>query len=301
MYALDFGRDTLYTLILEVRKMFGKVLDALGSAGLDIHAIEILQHGEVALHKCFGGDVRYPVYSVTKSVTSAAFAMLCDDGKLSAEMPLAQFLESRYRALLRSGFETLTFERFLTMTAGEFPFRPQGDNWLEQALTLDVDYSDSGFHYSNIPAYLVGAACENAAGGDLMRYLGGRLFEPLGIENVPYQKSPEGHFYGATGMELTVGELARLGQLFLQKGRWQGEQLISEGAVEKALVERSSNGRYGYGYFIRIEDGRFSFVGKWGQRCTVSPERDLVVAYCSHQPERKDELAQVVHDAVTGG
>ena len=105
----------------------------------------------------------------------------------------------------------------------------------------------------------------------------------------------------ANMVSLTVGELARLGQLFLQKGRWQGEQLISEGAVEKALVERSSNGKYGYGYFIRIEDGRFSFVGKWGQRCTVYPDRDLVVAYMSHQPERKDELAQIIHDAVTGG
>ena len=281
--------------------MFERVLAELKNAGLDVHAIEIMQGGEVMLHECPDGDVRYPVYSVTKSVTSAAFSMLCDDGILSVDMPLSEFLENRYKAMFKGGFEKLTFERFLTMTAGVFPFRPQGDNWLEQALTLDVDYSDSGFHYSNIPAYLVGAACENAAGGDLMRYLGGRLFEPLGIENVPYQKSPEGHFYGATGMELTVSELARLGQLYLQKGKWQGDALISEGAVENSLVRRSSNGKYGYGYFIRIEDGRFSFVGKWGQRCTVYPDRELVTAYFSHQPERKDELAQVVHDAVTGG
>ncbi len=281
--------------------MLEQLLCELENKKLGIHAIQVDISGNTVLHKCFDGDVRYPVYSVTKSVTSAAFSMLCDDGLMSGEMPLSEFLERKLRALFRGGFEKLPFERFLTMTAGEYPFRPQGDNWLEYTLSLDVDFADTQFHYSNIPAYLVGCACENAAGGELIKYLQGRLFEPLGIENVPHQKSPEGHFYGATGMELTVSELTHLGQLYLQKGKWQGSQLLSEDAVQKALTPRSKSGQYSYGYFIRLEDGHFSFVGKWGQRCMVYPDRDLVVAYLSHQPQRKDELAQVVHNAVTGG
>ena len=281
--------------------MFEQLLDELRDRKLGIHAIEVNISGNTVLHRCFDGDVRYPAFSVTKSVTSAAFSMLCDDGSLSCDMPLSEFLENRYKPQFRNGFEKLLFERFLTMTAGEYPFRPQGYNWLEYILSLETDFEDTQFHYSNIPAYLVGCACENAAGGDLMKYLQKRLFEPLGIENVPYQKSPEGHFYGATGMELTVSELARLGQLYSQNGKWHGEQLISEDAVKKALTPRSSTEQYDYGYFIRLEDDHFSFVGKWGQRCMVYPKSETVVAYLSHQPERKDELARVVHNAVTGG
>ena len=278
-----------------------RIFDMLGAAKLDIFGVTVICDGEVILHKAFGEDIRRPVYSATKSVTSAAFCLACDDGLISADSLLCEFLEKRYASLMSQSFKSLPLRRFLTMTAGEYPFRPYGDNWLETALTLDTDHSDMSFHYSNIPAYLVGVAVENSVGEPLMRYLEKRLFSPLGISAPPFQTSPEGHFYGATGMELTPLELARFGQLWLDSGSLNGKQLISQASVMQTVKPYVKTGSGdSYGYFFRVADDHYSIVGKWGQRCMVYPEKRLVIAYLSHQPERSDELASVFNTYAGG-
>ena len=269
----------------------------LEAENFTLHSMEILQNGASVLH--YGADKRFPVYSITKSVTALAFALACDEGVLSAEHRLSDFLEERYQPLMRGEFQEMPFRRFLTMTAGEYPFRPAGEDWLAGIFALPTDYSDCGYHYSNIPAYLVGAAVENAVGGDLMGYLNRQIFAPLGISKPPHQTSPEGHFYGATGMELTAQELSRLGQLVLQGGTWDGTPLIREETVRELTAPRipTSRGDH-YGYFFRVADDHVSMVGKWGQRCMIYPARKLVVAYLSHQPERSEALYETVRDAI---
>ena len=279
-------------------------ISRLDAAGYDIFEAEILQDSETLLHYAPKGNVRYPIYSAAKSVTSAAFSLACDDGLLSPDMPLAEFIETKYAPLMSGEFRRLPFQRFLTMTAGSFPFRPSGEDWIAGILALGTDHSDTAFHYSNIPAYLVGAAVENSVGGDLMKYLGRRLFGPLGIPEPAYSRSPEGHFYGATGMELSAAELARIGQLYLNSGCYEGTQLISKASVKAALTPYTDTGSCdSYGFFFRIAEDHFSIVGKWGQRCIVWPERQLVIAYLSHQPERSEELYRTVRnfaDELTG-
>ena len=278
--------------------MFDDINDKLRPYG--VHAIEIICGGETLLHECFDSDITYPVYSAAKSVTSLAFSLCCDDGLLTADSLLADHIDEKYKPLMPRGFDKLPFERFLTMTAGEYPFRPQGDDWLEYIFSLDVDYSDTGFHYSNIPAYLVGAACENALGGRLMDCLEKRIFEPLGFAAPKYVVCPQGHFYGATGMEMTVHQLALLGQLYLQNGEWNGVQLISQKAVQQATSPKVATGSGdSYGYFFRVAHDCFSMVGKWGQRCIVFPNKQLVAAYLSHCPDRSQELYETVREIIT--
>ncbi len=280
--------------------MFNTLFERLEKSGLDIYAAEIIHDGETVLHKCFNGNIRRPVYSITKSVTSTAFSLACDDGLLSPDARLSDFMESRYKPLMSDDFIKLSFHRFLTMTAGRFPFRPSGENWCKSILSLDTDHTDDSFHYSNIPAYLVGVAVENAAGGDLSSYLNKRLWEPLGISPPPFQTSPEGHFYGATGMELTVNELALLGKFYLDSGSINGKQIISKAAMNRLVTPFvKTNENDSYGYFFRVADDHFSMSGKWGQRCMVYPEKKLVAAYLSHQPERSKELCDVFEDCLS--
>lgn len=262
----------------------------LEESGLEIYAAEFILNGEKVLSSVPHCG-RRPVYSVTKSVLSAAFAVACDEGIVSPEMPLYEFLEEKNRGRFLRSFRHIPFSRFLTMTAGEYPFRPEGENWLKSIALLDADYSDTGFHYSNIPAYLVGAALENAVGGDLIGYMQKRLFEPLDIPKPIYRTSPEGHFYGATGMEFTAHELAKLGLLLVQKGEWNGTRLISEEAVNRAVTPyvRTDRGD-SYGFFFRIDEDCFSMVGKWGQRCMVFPKERAVCAYLSYNPRIEDDI-----------
>lgn len=281
-------------------------IDLISRSGFRVHAVEVLSEGVPTVHHAFDGDIRFPVYSITKSVTSSAFSLARDDGLVSPDMPLAEFLERRYRSEMPAGFSDMPFSRFLTMTAGKYPFRPEGSDWISGILSLGTDYSDRAYHYSNIPAYLVGAAVENAVGGGLAGYLQRRLFDPLGIPEPKFLTSPEGHFYGATGMELTVHELALLGELYRRGGEWQGERLISESSVSDAVAEHvricSDGGENtvlaGFGYYFRVFADRFEMGGKWGQRCCVYPERKLVVAWLADEPERSEALSQMMYCAI---
>lgn len=274
--------------------MLEQLINITDSQGIKILAAEVFLDG---VTEVLNADERLPVYSVTKSVTSAAFALACDDGLVSPEMPLAQFLDGE--ADFPKALAQMPFERFLTMTAGKYPFRPEGDNWLKNICSLDTDYTDTDYHYSNIPAYLVGAALENAVGGELMKYLDERLFSKLGISGLTYKKSPEGHFYGATGMEISAHELALLGRLFLQNGFWYGVPIISESAVKRAVSAHVSTGSGdSYGYFFRNAGTHFSMVGKWGQRCIICPNKRLVIAYLSHEPENSDKLFAIVREFI---
>lgn len=279
--------------------MTEKLCRLLKDSPLCVHSIEIIRNEEILLHKAFDEDIPYPVYSAAKSVTSMGFSLCWDDGILSPDAILGDFIENKYKPFFPKGFDKLPFERFLTMTSGSYPFRPQGEDWMKYIFSLDVDFSDTAFHYSNIPAYLVGAACENALGQNLMSYLEKRIFDPLGMAAPEYTLCPQGHFYGATGMKMTVHQLALLGQLCLQKGNWKGKQLISREAVTQATSPHVFTGSDYYGYFFRIAPDHFSIVGKWGQRCMIYPELGIVAAYLSDCPRDPDGLYETVHSYIT--
>lgn len=290
--------------------MYQSFINSISAAGLKVHAAEIFHRGQVVLKACFNEDKPYPIYSATKSVTAAAVLMAQAEGRLDITDKLYGYLDSKYSDIISQQFRQLSFADFMTMTAAPYPFRPSDaaqqlsqpneNDWLENILRLPVDHSDRSFNYSNIPAFLVSAACENAVGQPLAEFLAPRLFEPLGWGEPVYQTSPDGHFYGATGMELTVSQLARLGQLFLQKCRWDGKQLIPEKLALEAVSPKVSAQSESYGYFFWVSDSTFDISGKWGQRCVVCPKKQLMVTYLSHQPQRSGELAQLARDFVNG-
>ncbi len=282
--------------------MFENTVNEIKNKDLNVHGIEIFHNGEVVFKHSFSPEIRYPIYSATKSFVSAAVGIASDEGKLPLNAPLYEFLESKYMTYIPAAqlenFKLLTVKRFMTMSVSGYPFRPSGSDWLENSLSQPIDYSlPPVFSYSNIPAYLVGAACENAVGSHLIKYLTPRLFEPLGIENPVYKNCPKGHFYGASGMELTVHELSLLGQLYLQKGIFSGRRILSEQWVDQAASPQISNKEGGYGYFIWVNGNSFRISGKWGQKCLVYPEKKLIITYLSTLPERSEEMLKIADRA----
>ena len=266
---------------------------------LEVHGIEIHKNDQLIYSKFFDEDKRYPIYSATKTITSAAFGIAQEEGKICEDDYLCYYLDRKYTdrlsALQRENFQRLTLKRFLTMSVQGFPFRPDGEDWTEFSLLCNKDFGRAPvFSYSNISAYLVGVAVENAVGIPLYDYICRKILEPLEIKNPVYRKSPEGHFYGATGMELSVDELSRIGRMYLKKGVWKNERILSEEWVEKSVSKQIENSEGGYGYFIWTSENSFRISGKWGQKCIVYPEKNLVITYLSNLPEGGEKMLEIV-------
>lgn len=279
--------------------MYQDLTEEIVRRGLQVYGIEIFEGGKVTFKCQFAPDVRYPIYSAVKSFTSTAAGLAVQEGKLSIEDGLGALLPGRYLDGLpeevKTAVDRLPLRRLLTMSVPGFPFRPEGEDWLWWALRCGAGYdSPEVFSYSNVPAYLVGVAVAEAVGEHLIDYLMSRLFEPLGIDKPEFSNDPQGRFYGATGMKLTVHELSLLGQLYLQDGVFNGHRLLTEEWVRMATSCQITGKDGGYGYFFWVDADSFSISGKWGQKCLVYPDKGRMVTWMGDLPERSGEMLRLV-------
>lgn len=264
-----------------------------------VHGIEVYQDGEL-IHTY--GDVegtRYPIYSATKTITSIAVGVALDEGKLKLDNTVLDYMPEISRANMAkknlNAYGNIRIRDLLTMSVQGFPFRPQGESWLDYSLACPVTLSKANkVYYSNVSAYLVGIATAFAVEENLYDYLDKKLFKPLGILNPPYGTCPEGYFYGASHMELSVNELSRIGLLLYNKGAYEGKRILSQAYIDEATSFEKVGASENYGYLIWGYRDGFSISGKWGQRCLILPERKLMITYLSHMEDNSDELLNAV-------
>jgi len=162
--------------------------------------------------------------------------------------------------------------------------------WSRAFLNLEVEHKPgTHFVYNTGATYIVSAILQKVTGEKLVDYLRPRLFDKLGIKNPQWQESPEGINVGGWGLDITTEDIARFGQFYLQKGQWNGEQILSEEWIEMATARQTSNGsnpesdwEQGYGYqFWRCRHNVYRGDGAFGQYCIVMPEQDAVLAITS--------------------
>ena len=249
----------------------------------NVYGSEVYEAGRLTYEYGDTQKSRYPIYSATKTITSIGAGIAYDEGKI------------------RVAFQNITVERLLTMSVEGFPFRPEGESYLNYSLSCPLENVQTRrFNYSNISAYLVGVALTNAVQEDLYQYLKRKLFDPLHIVDPVYTRCPDGYFYGASGMELTVHDLSRIGLLLYHGGAYEGMRIVSEEYVKRATAVQQMNREGGYGYFIwKYRDG-FSINGKWKQKCYVLPERKLIVTYLTHIQEDSHALLDSMERHILG-
>jgi hypothetical protein len=163
-------------------------------------------------------------------------------------------------------------------------------SWIKGFLSLPVEHKPgTHFVYNSAATYMLSAIIQKVTGKKLIDYLTPRLFEPLGIQHPEWESSPEGMNIGGWGLKVRTKDIASLGQLYLQKGLWQGKQLIPTAWVEEATKKQTSNGsnpesdwEQGYGYqFWMCRYGLYRGDGAFGQYCIVFPKQDAVLAITS--------------------
>ncbi len=288
---------------MEKEAFYENYLDQLKKHKGMIHGLEIYEDGQLVFSYGDTVDHRYPIYSATKSILSLAVGIAWDERKLDLKRPLWDYMPSWVQEkpdmYQKDLYANLTMERMLTMSVAGYPFRPEGENWLDTSLRLPLEGPEQvHFSYSNIPAYLVGVALSEALKEDLYEYMERKIFRPLDIQKPPVQRSPEGYVYGATGMELSVHELSKIGQVFYQNGVFNGERLVTEEYLKVAMQCHISNkgrsdtgnsdvgkrvsgkGRSeGYGYLIWTWEDGVSIHGKWKQRCYIAPKKQCMITF----------------------
>ena len=284
---------------------FEAFIDDIERNRWNVFGAEVYVDGELAHQYGDTKENRYPIYSATKTITSIAAGMAVDEGKLDIRRSILEYLSTGVvRKMDRrqvEAYRRITAQRLMTMSVLGYPFRAEGDSWLEAALSYPIeDVEKREFNYSNISAYLTGVAVSGAIGEDLYEYLDRRLFKPLGIEEPPYARCPDGYFYGASAMKLTVNELSRVGLMLYQGGVYEGRRILSEEYVREATSVQQMNREGGYGYFIWKYRNGFSINGKWKQKCYILPEDRIIVTYLSHIEDGADGLRESMERNILG-
>lgn len=265
--------------------------EAVNTLGLDLHGITIIKDGSVICEAQVGPyrpEYYHVCHSLSKSVTATAIGMLIDEGKLSLDSKVTKLLEKRVPAISMLGYRTLTVRHLLTMTSGA-SFAEVGvaveKNWLKAFFESGISFSPGKkFHYNSLNTYVLSCIVKEVSGEGLCKYLKKRLFDPLGITNYNWELSPEGIEAGGWGLYLCREDMAKLGQLYLDKGVWKGKRIISEDWVElstKPWVRTPADyGGFDYGYHIwNDKKGKsFLFNGMFCQDVLVLKEKRIIIA-----------------------
>ena len=270
----------------------------------NVFGVEVYRDG--ALKHSYGDTTGlHEIYSATKSVLSIAVGIAYDEGRIELDRPFLDYIpEDAVGSIPQKQldmFAGISIGRLLTMSVKGFPFRPEGDDWLDYALNCEIDEPDKAeFDYSNIPSYLMSVALTQALECDLGEFIEQRIFAPMGITSYDYVRSPEGYFYGASGMRLSVHDLSKFGLLFYNKGIFGGNHIVSEEYVDLATNVRQMNREGGYGFYIWKYRGGFSINGKWKQKCYVIPQSGIIVTFLSHIEDDSHDLKQSMEKHIFG-
>ncbi len=274
-----------------------------------MHSFMLVRHGHVVAEgwwSPYDASSRHQLYSLTKSFTSTAAGLAVTEGKLSLDDPVLPMFTDQAPAEASDHLKAMRVRDLLSMSTGhhdEAPFRTEPHR-VKAFLAHPVFHKPGTFFLYNTPASnTLGSIVQRVAGASVLDYLRPRLFEPLGIDDPRWDRDPEGQPIGGYGLNLRTEEIARFGQLYLQKGQWQGRQIVPAAWVEAATSRQVSNGskpesdwEQGYGYqFWRCRHRAYRGDGAFGQFCVVLPDQDAVVVITSGVKNM-----QAVLDAVWG-
>jgi len=264
-----------------------------------VHSFMVVRHGHVVAEgwwSPYAADEPHVLFSLSKSFTSTAVGLAISEGKLSLDDTLLKIFPDEAPAHPGKNLESMRVRDLLRMSTGQraddikdFPFTGKED-LVRTFLEIPVpDVPGTHFVYNTAATYILSAAVQKVTGQTVRDYLQSRLFEPLGIAKPRWDESAQGVSLGGFGLNLRTEDIARFGQLYLQKGQWQGRQLVPSAWVEEATSLQTANGsdptsdwNQGYGYqFWRCRHGFYRGDGAFGQFCIVMPQYDAVVAITS--------------------
>ncbi len=281
-----------------------EVLDFIGHEQIQIHSLLVVRHGWLVLEAYFFPCTRatlHDVCSCTKSVSSTLIGIAMDQGKIrSVKESISDLFPNRTLLNDSPAKRRITLQNILSMTSGmDYPLLGEprlapmrrAPDMVQAVLDLPmVAEPGTVFGYNSGGSHLLSAIVTLRTGMTAEDFARTNLFGPLGISTWSWP-STQGINHGWGDLRLRSADMARIGYLFLKKGRWAGRQVVSQRWVEEATRWRVGAGGtagYGYQWWLQKEPDRFEALGRAGQRITVIPQLDLVMVMTGGGFEPKD-------------
>ncbi len=291
-----------------------KLLEFIEKANRDVnsmHSFMLVRHGKVvaeAWWKPEASDKAHVLWSLSKSFTSTAVGLAVEEGKLSIDDPVLKFFPEDAPTDPSANLKAMRVRDLLTMSTGHQEEAKLKDesNWTKAFLSQPVPHKPGTHFKYNTPAtFMQSAIVQKVTGKTVLEYLQPKLFGPLGIDFPKWDANPQGISIGGYGLYLKTEDIAKFGQLYLQKGMWQGNQIVPAAWIDQATSKQVSNGSdptkdwdQGYGFqFWRCRHNAFRGDGKDGQFCIVLPDLDAVIAITANTGDMQAEL-NVVWDGL---
>ena len=303
-----------------VAKAMDGFFEQAAADSMDIHSVMIVRDGSVIYSRWLneGADtVPHVLHSVSKTFTATAVGLAIADGKLALTDKVIDFFPDKLPADVSDNLKAMTVRDLLTMSCGhdEEPTgqREEGADWVTAFLAHPVVHEPGTFYlYNSLGTYMCSAIVQKVTGEKVVDYLDTHLFQPLHIDKPRWEESPQGINCGGWGLYLKTEDLAKMGQLLLQNGEWNGQQLIPaewvaemskkqvesvnpgtrmEDAAAKGMTTETSDWMQGYGYQMwRCRPGCFRADGARGQYIIVVPDKNAVIAITSDNADLQGEL-----------
>ncbi len=286
-------------------------LDAASKSNHEFHSIMIVRHGKVVVEgwwNPYAADLKHTMYSVSKSFTATAVGFAVAEKKLSVEDKVISFFPELTPSTISPNLEALRVKHLLSMSVGMQP-EPSGiattENWVRSFLAVPiVNEPGTKFLYNSAATYMLSAIVQKVTCVKVIDYLKPRLFNQLGIAGIDWEVDGQGINVGGWGLRVKTEDMAKFGQLFLQKGMWNGKQVLPASWVEEAstmkimqnpmapqAVKDSSDWLQGYGYQMwRSRNHSYRGDGAFGQYILVLPDQDVVIAITAETSDMQKEL-----------
>lgn len=283
-----FPRNTPESQGIHSEHLRNLVEELAYSPDTDMHHFMVLRHGNVICETDFAPyrkGIWHITHSMCKSITGMAAGLLIDEGKLDLSENIYKIFHDKGSTWAKIFRPEVTVESLMTMTSG-VTFNESGivsgNDWLESYLNAPVsEKPGTKFQYNSLNSYVLSAIITERTGMPMDEYLKPRLFDPLGITDYLWEKCPRGITKGGWGLFMHTEDMAKLGQLYLNKGKWNGKQIIPESWAEASVTKKvdSIEGTYGYGYQLWMEErpGSFEYNGMLGQNVLIYPDVDMVI------------------------
>ncbi|HXB94656.1 MAG TPA: serine hydrolase [Puia sp.] len=286
-------------------------LNAASHGRTEFHSFMLLRHGKVIAEGWwdpYGPRFKHMLYSCSKTFTATAVGLAIKEKKLKLTDKVISFFPDDLPSPVPPLLAELTVKDALMMADGQDP-EPRNvsvdTNWARAFLAVPiVDKPGTKFLYNSMGTYMLSAIVQKVTGQKVLDYLRPRLFDPLGITDEDWETSPQGVNTGGWGLRLQTEDMAKFGQLLLQKGKWNGRQLIPREWVEEATTPKilqnpgasqsardTSDWLQGYCYQMwRCRHNGVRADGALGQFIILLPDQDAVIALTAETPSMQEEI-----------